>query len=153
MAIKTITAANSQFVLTLLANGLAPAPIPVPFQLEGYAADAAFLIDPVESAETIMGVDGRMSAGFLPTITAQQITLMPDSPSIEIFETWFGAQKALRELFFANGSIALPSVGKSYVLTKGALKRVTQAPPVGKVLQPMTYQIDWNDVQPVPLVL
>lgn len=147
MALKTITSANATFTLTVLPI------LPVPFQVEGFASDDAFTVEPVDAAETIMGVDGKMSAGYLPFITPQTITLQADSPSIEIFETWLGAQKAIRELFFAQGAIALPSVGKSYVLTKGVLKRITQTPPARKTLQPMVYQLDWNDVQPVPLVL
>lgn len=146
-ALKTITAANSVYTLTVVPI------LPVPFQLQGYAADAAFETEPVEAAETLMGVDGIMSAGYLPFITPQTITLQADSPSVEIFEQWLTAQKAVKELFFAFGSIALPSVGKSYILNRGVLKRITQAPPVRKTLQPMVYQLDWNDVQPVPLVL
>lgn len=146
-SLKTITSANSVYTLLVLPI------LPVPFQIQGFAADAAFDTEPVDAAETIMGVDGIMSAGFLPFITPQTITLQADSPSIEVFETWLSAQKAVKELFFAQGTIALPSVGKSYILTKGVLKRVTQTPPARKVLQPQVYQLDWNDVQPVPLVL
>jgi len=145
--LKTITSANSVFTIAVLPI------LPVPFQVQGFASDDAFTVEPVDAAETIMGVDGIMSAGFLPFITPQTITLQADSPSIEIFETWLSAQKAVKELFFAQGSIALPSVQKSYILTKGALKRITQTPPARKTLQPLVYQIDWNDVQPVPLVL
>lgn len=144
---KTITSANAVYTLLVLPI------LPVPFQLQGFGADAAFDTEPVDAAETIMGVDGNMSAGYTPFITPQTITLQADSPSIEIFESWLGAMKAAKEIFFATGSIALPSVGKSYVLNKGVLKRVTQTPPARKVLQPMVYQLDWGDVQAVPLVL
>lgn len=147
MALKTITSANS--VYTILVAGV----IPAPFQLQGFATDAAFETEAADVAETVMGVDGIMSAGFIPFITSQTITLQADSPSIEVFETWLGAMKAVREIFYANGTIALPSVGKSYVLTKGVLKRVTQSPAARKTLQPQVYQLDWNDVQPVPLVI
>lgn len=143
---KTITSANAQFLLTVV-------PIfPVPFQIQGFASDAAFLFDTVDAAETVMGVDGKMSAGFTPFITPQQITLQADSPSIQLFDDVLAAQKLAKELYFLYGTIALPGVKKSYVMTKGALKRVTQAPPAGKVLQPQAYQIDWEDVAPTPLV-
>ncbi len=147
MALKTITAANSIFTLTVFPI------LPVPFQLQGYAADAAFETEPVDAAETIMGVDGIMSAGYLPHITPMTISLQPDSPSIGVFENWLTAQEAIKELFFAQGNIALPSVQKSYVLTKGVLKRITQLPPVRKTLQPQIFQLDWNVVTPVPLVV
>lgn len=143
---KTITSANAQFLLTVV-------PIfPVPFQIQGFSSDAAFLFDTVDAAETVMGVDGKMSAGFTPFITPQQITLMPDSPSIALFNDVLAAQKLAKELFFFYGTIALPGIKQSFVMTKGALKRITQAPPAGKVLQPQAYQIDWEDVAPTPLV-
>lgn len=143
---KTITSANAQFLLTVV-------PIfPVPFQIQGFSSDAAFLFDTVDAAETVMGVDGKMSAGFTPFITPQQVTLQADSPSVQLFDDILAAQKLAKELYFLYGTIALPGVKKSYVMTKGALKRITQAPPAGKVLQPQAYQIDWEDVAPTPLV-
>lgn len=143
---KTITSANAVFLLTV------PGLLPVPFQVQGFAADAAFLFDTVDAAETVMGVDGKMSAGYLPFITPQQITLQADSPSIQLFDSILAAEKLAKELFFLFGTISMPGVKKSFVMTKGALKRITQAPPAAKVLQPQAYQVDWEDVAPTPLV-
>lgn len=142
---NTITSANS--VLTLTVPGL----LPVPFTVQGYGTDDAFATEQVQSAETMMGVDGKMSAGFTPFITPMTITLQADSPSIEVFDSWLGAQAVAKELFFAQGALSLPSVGKTYVMTKGALSRITQVPAGKKVLQPVTYQIDWESVTPTPL--
>lgn len=143
---KTITSANAVFLITV------PELLPTPFQVQGFASDAAFLFDTVDAAETVMGVDGKMSAGFTPFITPQQITLQADSPSIQLFDSVLAAEKLAKELYFMFATISLPGVKKSYVMTKGALKRITQAPPAGKVLQPQAYQIDWEDVAPTPLV-
>lgn len=144
---KTITSANAKFTLTVLPI------LPVPFLLQGYSADSAFLIDSMQAAEAVMGVDGKLSAGFVPAPTPVNIKLMPDSPSIEIFENWLAAEKAAKELFWAYATIALPSLGKSYVCSKGALTAITQAPPAGKVLQAQDFTILFEDVQAVPLVL
>jgi len=144
---KTLTAANCQLTLFALPY------LPVPTLIEGFASDAAFLFDTPNAAESFMGVDGKMSAGFTPYITRQTITLQADSPSVRYFEDLLSATKAAREIAWLYGAIALPSVGKSYTLTKGVLEQITQAPPVGKVLQPQTFQIAWNDIQPVPLVV
>lgn len=144
---KTITSANAQLTLFALPY------LPVPTLIEGYASDAAFLYDTPSAAEVLIGVDGKMSAGYTPFITRQTITLQADSPSVRWFEDLLSAIKAGREVAWLYGSVALPSVGKSYTLTKGVLEQITQAPPVGKVLQPQTFQIAWNDVQPVPLVV
>ncbi len=144
---KTLTAANCQ--LTLLAKPY----LPVPTLIEGYSSDSAFMVDSPAVAEVLMGVDGKMSAGFLPSITRQTIMLQADSPSIAWFNDLLSAAKAAREIAWLDGVIALPSVGRSFTLVKGVLEQMTQAPPVGKILQPQTFQIAWNDIQPVPLVV
>ena len=143
---KTLTAANCQLTLFALPY------LPVPTAIEGFASDAAFLFDTPAVAESLLGVDGKMSAGYLPSITRQTITLQADSASVRYFEDLLSATKAARDIAWLYGSIAIPSVGKSYTLTKGVLEQMTQAPPVAKILQPQTFQIAWNDIQPVPLV-
>src|SRR5689334_3137167 len=144
---KTLTAANCQ--LTLFARPY----LPVPTLIEGYSSDSAFLFDTPAVAEALIGVDGKMSAGYLPSITRQTIQLQADSASVRYFYDLLAATKAAREIAWMYGSIAIPSVGFSFTLTKGVLEQMTQAPPVGKILQPQTFQIAWNDIQPVPLVI
>jgi len=143
---KTITSANSSLVLVV------PQVFPVPVVVQGYAADDAFMTEAVDAAEAQMGVDGLMSAGFTPFITKFGITLQADSPSVDQFEVWLGAQQARKDLFFAAaGTLVLPSLQKSYIFTKGALTRITPVPPGKKVLQPVNYEISWELCQPVPL--
>lgn len=145
---STITSANSSLVLTVRALGLFPAG---PFAVQGYASDDAFATDAVDSAEARMGVDGRMSAGYLPRMTKMTITLQADSPSIPLFETWTGAQDVVKEVFFADGILTLKSTGHTYALVKGALTRITPIPTAKKVLEPVTYEITWELVQPAPV--
>lgn len=145
MADKTLTAANSVYMLTV--RNLFPAPQ----QLQGFAADDAFSTEQVQPAEVVMGVDGIMSAGWLPTMTPQTISLQADSASAEIFDAWVAAEKVARELYFADALISLPALGRSYVLTRGALTSYTAIVGVKKILQPRTFTITWNSVAAVPL--
>jgi len=48
--------------------------------------------------------------------------------------------------------LTLPSVGTSYALIKGALTRITAIPPAKRVLEPVTYEITWGQIQPAPVV-
>lgn len=137
---KTITAANSIFLLSV--GGV----FPVAQKIEGFAADAAFLFDPATMTENVMGVDGKMSSGYVPYMSIQTISIMPDSPSLSIFEVWQGAMKASREIFYANATIVLPSIQRKYQLTKGTLSVSPQAPGVKKVLQLMEFKITWESV-------
>ena len=137
---STITSANSVF--TLVVAGLFPAPV----QLRGYASDKAFTTEAVDLAEVQMGVDGRMTAGFVPNPVKQTITLQADSPSKDIFTALIQAMKTAREVFYISGSIALPSTGESFTLTRGILTNAKQIPDAQKVLQPMDFQITWESV-------
>lgn len=145
MARSTITSANSAFTIVV------PAVFPVPQNVQGYATDDAFSTEAVDTAQAIMGVDGVMSAGFVPFPTKLDVTLMADSASISIFETWLQAMQAAREVLFGDATIALPSVGRTFILTKGVLTRVTQFPAAKKVLQPVQYAITFENLSAVPL--
>ena len=140
MADTTITSANSVF--TIVIPGLFPAPV----QLQGYASDKAFTTEAIDLAEVQMGVDGRMTAGFVPNPTKQTITLQADSPSKDIFTALIQAMKTAREVFYVSGSIALPSTGESFTLTRGILTNTKQIPDAQKVLQPMDFVITWESV-------
>lgn len=144
MATKTLTAANSVFMLSI--TGL----YVTPQRLQGYSADAAFDTDAIEPAEVMMGVDGKMSAGYVPVVTPQTITLQADSASNTLFDTWAAAQKAAREILYANATIALPSLGRKYTMTKGVLTSYPAIAGVRKVLQPRAFRITWEDVSPAP---
>lgn len=93
-----------------------------------------------------MGVDGRMTAGYTPQPTKQTITLQADSPSRDIFTAIIQAQKTAREVYYLSGSIALPSTGESFSLTRGILNVGKQIPDAAKVLQAVDYTITWESV-------
>lgn len=139
---RTITSANSSFVLSIA--GVFNVPIPI----EGYAADDAFAVEAFDTAETPMGVDGHMAAGFVPTPKKLTVMLMPDSPSLEVFDAWLGAMETAKEVFFAEATIVLPSIGKTYNMRKGVLTSAVKLPPAKKVLQPVQYVITFESIQP-----
>lgn len=139
---KTITAVNSVFMLSV--GGI----FPVAQKLDGYAADAAFAFEQVNSSEVVLGVDGKMSAGYVPYLTVQTISIMPDSDSLYIFETWQEANNTARENFYADATIVLPSINRKYVLTKGVLSGYKASPDVKKVLQAVEFKITWNTITP-----
>lgn len=140
MADTTITSANSVFTLTVA--GLYPSPV----QLRGYATDRAFTTEAVDLAEVQMGVDGRMTAGFVPNPVKQTVTLQADSPSKDIFTGLIQAMKTAREIYWISGSISLPSTGEVFTLRRGILTNAKQIPDAQKVLQPVDYQITWESV-------
>lgn len=145
MAERSITSADSTFVISSADFALAAT------LLEGYAADAAFALDNSDTAETSLGVDGKLSAGWVPRSYNQTITLQPDSISRQVFDALVAAQDATRNVFRLNAVITLPGNQYSYSLTRGVLKNYTAMPTAQRVLQPMTFVIEWERVLPVPI--
>ena len=138
---KTITSANSQ--LSIVVDGVFTSPVPI----QGYAMDGAFQNEAIKSAETTMGIDGLMSAGFVFNEVKQKITLSPDSPSKDFFDQWWNAMYNAREVAFANATLVLPSTGETYTFTRGVLSSYHGAPAGKKKLEPVEYEITWQSVQ------
>lgn len=141
----TITAANA--IIMLAINGL----FPVAQRLQGFAADDVFDIDALEPAETMMGVDGILSAGFTFVPVKQNFALQADSLSNTLFETWFLQQQAAAEVFFATGVVSLPSVRRSYAMSNGVLTGYKPAADAKKVLQPRHFSITWERIVGAPI--
>lgn len=140
MPLRTLTSANS--VLTLNIPGV----FPIPVGIEGYAADDAFAVEAFDLAEAVMGVDGKMSAGYTPNVKKLTVTLQADSPSVEVFDAWRQAIESAREVFFSEITITIPSVGKTYNLRKAILSNAMSLPPAKKILQPLPYVISFESV-------
>lgn len=140
MANTTITSANS--ILTMIVPGL----FPVPVSIQGYASDDAFMLDALDLAEVSMGVDGKMSAGYVPKEVKQTITLQADSESKDFFAILTQAVKTAREVFYMSATLSLPSTGEAFTFTRGILTSVEQAPAGKKMLQPQKFVITWESV-------
>jgi hypothetical protein len=137
-----ITAANSVFMLSI--TGL----YTTPQQLQGYAMDDVFDVPAVKPVETMMGVDGRLSAGFQNFPFVLSVSLQADSASNLIFENWLAAMQQQLNALQAQATITLPSVGRKYTMTNGYL---TDVPPIAsakKVLQPRKYELTFETVTP-----
>ncbi len=139
-----ITAANS--VLTLSVATL----FPTPQQLQGFAADDVYDIARIQSVETLMGVDGVLSAGFVFVEIEQTIRLQADSPSNFVFDTWYTQMVANFTTYAAQGVIRLPNIQSKFTMSNGFLTGYKPAPQARRVLQPREYQIRWNAIAPAP---
>lgn len=147
----SITSANAR--LALSASG--PAGIIVGlFTVQGYAQDAAFAVETVDAAEVLMGVDGKMAAGYLPRITKFNVSLMANSPSRPLFEAIDNAQKVLGDVLTLNGVLAAPSLGTSWALVNGVLSRLTPIPTARRSFsEPVVYELSWESVTPAPITV
>lgn len=141
----SITSANSQIFLAV-ANVF-----PVAQQIQGYAAEDIFDSEDVELAEVQLGLDGKQASGWIPHNVKWRITLIANSPSIAFFEAWIAAQNALQDVYTATGNVLLKGPGRKYAMSNGTLTRAKLMPDAKKTLQPQTYEITWESVQPAPV--
>jgi len=140
----TLTSANSVLMLTV------PGLYDTPQQLQGYAADDIFSVGQVSSAETAMGLDGILSAGYIPQIKQMTITLQANSDSIAIMDQWVDSQEQLREVFPCSMTVLISSVGMSYQCVNGFLTAQTLLPDAKKILQPRTFTLSFGVIQGQP---
>lgn len=138
------TITGSSAIIMIAVPGL----FPIPQQLQGFAADDVSDTDPLESAEVLMGVDRRLSGGFVAVAVKQNYALQADSASIFLFDTWWASEQKAGEVLPANGLFQLPAVGKKWILTRGFLTGYKPLPDTKKLLQPQKFSITWESVLP-----
>jgi hypothetical protein len=148
MAARTITSANSVFLLAV------PGVFTAPVQLQEYAADEAFDTEAVDVAETQIGVDGTGVAGWVPHEFMMTISFLASSQSVDLFEEWNRQNDSIQEIYYASGVIRLPAVHKQVTLARGVLRRFSPQPNVRRVLQPRVFTITWLPLpgQPAAIV-
>jgi hypothetical protein len=122
-----------------------------PVQIQGFSVDDIFGVDPIPVAETLMGVDGKLSAGRINAPIKQGIFLQADSPSNAVFDTWYQQQLLANDVYFANATITLSSVQKKYALTKGVLETYPPISDAGKILKVRKFTVIWESITPATL--
>lgn len=138
---KTLTSNNATFILTI------PGVFNAPFQVQGFAADDMFTTDPQKPVEVTMGVDGRLSGGYVKHQIVQKIKLSPDSPSLPYFDQWLKAMDAGLDAYPAQGVVTMPGNGAQYILSNGWLTQYKNMPDAKKLLQAQEMEITWESVQ------
>lgn len=145
MADKTLTSANS--IILIGVKGL----FNVPVQLQDFAAEDIFDAEGIDTAETMMGVDGKLSAGFVFSTAKLGITLQADSDSNDFFEQWYAAQRAVREVYFGFGTVFLRSTQRKYNLSRAVLKNYKPLPDGKRVLQPRKFMLEIQNIDPAAI--
>jgi tail fiber protein gp32 len=140
----TLTTANSALLVTIEAI------YPQAQRLQGYAADDVYDFDNVENAEFSMGIDGKLSAGFVFNEIPFTLTLQADSPSLTLFEQTYQYEVSNRTKLQQDLTITLPAVQKRYDLKAGFMRRY-KAPSGKKILQPGVVEFVFARMEVSPL--
>lgn len=144
MNTRTLTAANA---ILLIGVDLI---FPIAQRIQGFSTDDVTDMDGIEPVETAMGVDGRLSAGYVPVSVRQNITLQADSESNDLFEFWATYERTRREKSVATGTLIIPGTQRQYTMTRGFLRNYLPIPALRKSAQPRRFTIEWERVTPSP---
>ena len=138
---RTLTATNSVFTISVegVYKGV---------RVEGFATDDAFSLGAKQTGVGMVGVDGKFSYGYTPSVTEQNITLQADSESIDLFDAIYKLQENAREAYLLQAEIRVPSTRKVYTLTNGVLTSYTPMPDHKQTLSPQSFTIVWGKVTP-----
>jgi hypothetical protein len=145
MATTNLTVANAVIFLVV------PDIFPVPQQLQGFAADDLMTNEPVDSIETVMGLDGQLSAGWVPTPKIWTCVLQANSASTFMFDAWQQTQEAQKRGFSADGTITYPDLGRTFVMTNGFMTNYSVMPDARKILQPRRFRLTWESIVGAPI--
>lgn len=137
---RSITSANG--ILAIGVKGL----FNTPQQIQGFSAEDIFDSEAVQNAEIVMGMDGQLSAGWVPAPIKQKITLMANSISNTVFETLYAAEQAAKEKYWLFGTWKPGSLGVIYTLQNGVVSSFTPMSSAKKTMQPRAFEITWEAV-------
>ena len=141
----TLTSANS--VLMLGVKNL----FNIPVKIEGFATDDMFSIADADTAEIVMGCDGKLSAGFTPTPRVLEITLQADSASNDFFDALITAEATAREKYELSGTMLLSGTNRLYAMTRGFMGKISPMPGAKKTLQSRKYEITFQSISVAPV--
>lgn len=133
MSVGNITDADAIVMLTvenLYSSGV---------QLQGFSADTAWTAGDAQIAETRMGVDGKLSAGYTPQPRTINISLEASSPSLEVMRNIVESSQLNKGVYTCNMQITIPAQGKEYTLANGVLQTAHDLNDGKKTLDPSQF--------------
>lgn len=137
---RNITSANA--TLIMIVDELYPQGV----TLQQFSTDAMASEADETFAETRMGVDGQMVAGYVDAVKSITVTLEPSSPSIEYLNTLANAMRTNKQVYPVTLLISIPATGRNITCSNGVLKTGKILPDMNKTLQPIAYTFDFESV-------
>ena len=120
---------------------------PAGFPLQMFSTSNAIAQGDDTKAETRMSVDGKMVAGYTPTIKTITIVMEPSSPSIKYMDTWQKAEATGLRKYWCDLTVTYSATGKVYKYRNGVMKTGKLTPDAQATLQPITYTFDFESVE------
>ena len=141
----SITSANAVFMLNI------PNLFNAPQAMTNWATDDLYDADPLASAETLMGLDGHLSWGFVYTAQTIRFAFQADSPSLAVWEQLRAAEVAIIDKYPLSATISLPSLNRQYVLNIGVMSLYPAISNAKRTLAPRIFTTVWESIVGQPL--
>lgn len=136
-----LTSADATLILTC--EDLYPAGV----QLEGFATDGIMSGEDTTVAETRMGVDGRLSAGYTPTATSVTISLEASSPSLEVMQNIWSYMQTTMSQPECTLTVNIPTLDQTVSYTQGCMTSGHPVPDLKQLLDPTQWQFTFAKVK------
>lgn len=132
---NTITSANS--ILQLRCAGIFDTWVTI----EGAQSDAFLSLGDVTTAQTEIGVDGKLSFGWIPHKTTATVSLMANSSSVQVFETIYNDFLNNKEARLVELRTTYPSVKRAQSIS-GTLTTKSGGTGIAQLLTGHTYVLE-----------
>ncbi len=114
--------------------------IPRPIQLQNFSTDQSVSVDEATIAESRMGIDGGMAAGFTPSPVNVTLSLEANSPSTPYLSSIFTAMRANRRTYNCRMIIHHKTTGQRYVFSNGTLVSGVFMSNLKKTMEPTSWK-------------
>lgn len=128
-----ITSANAKLILTC--EELYPSGV----ELQMFSTNQAWNADALQVAETRMGVDGHMAAGYVPNIKTMTIQLEASSPSRRYMQTIQKAMIANQRIYKVSLTAIIPSIGEQVIWSEGVMQNGAVTSTAARVMEPTSW--------------
>lgn len=128
-----ITSANAKLILTC--EELYPSGV----ELQMFSTNQAWSADALQVAETRMGVDGHMAAGYVPNIKTMTIQLEASSPSRRYMQTIQKAMITNQRLYKVSITAIIPSIGEQIIWSEGVMQNGAVTSTAARVMEPTSW--------------
>lgn len=128
-----ITSANAKLILTC--EELYPSGV----ELQMFSTNQSWNADTLQVAETRMGVDGHMAAGYVPNIKTVTIQLEASSPSRRYMQTIQKAMIANQRIYKVSLTAIIPSIGEQVIWSEGVMQNGAVTSTAARVMEPTVW--------------
>lgn len=136
-----ITSADAILILTF--NDEAPV------QVTNWSSDRSWEFEDQEITETKMSIDGHLNAGFIPRPVDMNLSLSPNSNSLDLFTDAIAISQNTRRPFKIGGELTFPSLKKRHVFSNGYIIKITPVASGGTVLEAQGIHLQFERITTV----